>query len=296
VADNERHTGRRHALSRDFRILTIGKPRSWQLKYTNVEFSSQVGATYGYAGDSDDDPTLELAWAITIHKSQGSEFKKVYVILPRSARKLSREMIYTALTRQEDRVVLLHEAPLDELLDLSISTGSETARRLTDLFFPPDPIPVQFADGQSAGKLDRRLIHAGANGVLVRSKNEVIITEILEDVARGYWEYERPLEINHKKLRPDFTITANGRTVYWEHLGMMQKVAYRESWGRKLQWYRDGGILPFGEGGGPNGTLICTDDQNGVVFEDWKALAREAIGPLAVVPVIPAKQQIIDFT
>ena len=112
----------------------LGK-RGQPPKYTNIEFSSQIGTTYGYPGESDDDPTLELAWSITIHKSQGSEFKQVFVILPASARRLSREMLYTALTRHHKRVVLLHEAPLDELLDLSISTGSETARRLTDLFF-----------------------------------------------------------------------------------------------------------------------------------------------------------------
>ena len=88
-------------------------------------------------------------------------------------------MLYTALTRQQDRVVLLHEAPLDELLDLEHFHRLETARRLTDLFFPPDPIPVNFPDGRPAGKLDRRLIHAAANNILVRSKNEVIITRIL---------------------------------------------------------------------------------------------------------------------
>jgi hypothetical protein len=29
-----------------------------------------------------------------------------------------------------------------------------------------------------------------------------------------HWQYEAPLEINHKKLRPDFTITTSERTVY----------------------------------------------------------------------------------
>ncbi|MCU1495932.1 MAG: exonuclease, partial [Acidimicrobiaceae bacterium] len=191
----------------------LGKPGQAP-KYTNIEFSSQIGTTYGYVGDSDDDPTLELAWSITIHKSQGSEFKKVFVVLPASARTLSREMLYTALTRQEERVVLLHEAPLDDLLDLSTSTGSETARRLTDLFFPPDPILVNFPDGRPAGKLDRRLIHAGENSILVRSKNEVIITQILEQLAPGMWQYERPINLNGKIMNPgpDFTITTSERT------------------------------------------------------------------------------------
>ena len=267
-------------------------------KYTNIEYSSQIGTTYGYLGESDDDPTLELAWSITIHKSQGSEFKKVFVVLPASARRLSREMLYTALTRQQERVVILHEAPLDDLLDLSTSTGSETARRLTDLFYPPDPIPVHFADGRSAGRLDRRLIHAAVNGILVRSKNEVIVTQILEDLVPGQWQYERPLALNEKTMcpGPDFTITTGERTIYWEHLGMLQKPKYREGWERKEKRYREAGILPFEEGGGPNGTLIRTNDLNGVDVDAWKELARQAIGPVAVVPVIPSKKQRIDFT
>jgi hypothetical protein len=265
-------------------------------RYTNIEFSSQLGTTYGYAGDSEDDPTLELAWAITIHKSQGSEFGKVFVVLPSSARRLSREMLYTALTRQQDRVVLLHEGPLDDLLDLSISTGSETARRLTDLFFPPDPIPVQFADGRPAGKLDRRLIHAAKNGVLVRSKNEVIVTEILEELAPGRWQYEAPLTLNGKTLRPDFTIVAPQRTIYWEHLGMLQNPSYVASWERKKEWYSNGGVLPFEEGGGPNGTLLCTDDLHGVEVDAWTNLAREVIGPLTKMTVIPPKKAVTDFT
>jgi hypothetical protein len=239
-----------------------------------------------------------LAWSITIHKSQGSEFKAVFVMLPASSRRLSREMLYTAPTRQQERVVLLHEAPLDELLDLSISTGSETARRLTDLFFPPDPIPVTFADGTAAGKLDRRLIHAAANGILVRSKNEVIITEILDRLAPGMWQYEQPLTLNQKTLRPgpDFTIMTGSRTVYWEHLGLLQNARYRERWAIKEKMYRDNGILPLDEGGGRNGTLISTDDLNGVDVDAWADLAREAIGPLPVIPSIPPKKQVTDFT
>ncbi|MEO3891330.1 AAA family ATPase [Nonomuraea sp. B5E05] len=186
---------------------------------TLIEFSSQVGTTYKYAALAEDDPALELAWAITIHKSQGSEFRKVFVLLPSSARKLSREMLYTALTRQQDQVILLHEGSIDELLELTISTGSETARRLTDLFGLPMPREVFFPDGTPAGKLDARLIHITGNGTLVRSKNEVIIANILDNLVRGHWRYELPLEINGKTLRPDFTIrTPGGRTIYWEHL------------------------------------------------------------------------------
>jgi hypothetical protein len=35
---------------------------------------------------------------------------------------------------------------------------------------------------------------------------------------------------------------------------------YRQGWKRKLAWYRSQNILPIEEGGGPEGTLITTED------------------------------------
>jgi exodeoxyribonuclease V alpha subunit len=46
-------------------------------------------------------PAHETAWAMTIHKSQGSEFDKVLLILPdaEDSGLLGRELLYTAVTR-----------------------------------------------------------------------------------------------------------------------------------------------------------------------------------------------------
>jgi exodeoxyribonuclease V alpha subunit len=46
-------------------------------------------------------PEHETAWAITIHRSQGSEYEDVAVVLPPEAahRMLSRELLYTAVSR-----------------------------------------------------------------------------------------------------------------------------------------------------------------------------------------------------
>ncbi|MFC5752603.1 ATP-dependent DNA helicase [Actinomadura rugatobispora] len=270
----------------------LGK-RGSNPRWTDVEFSSQTGATYRYSGESEDDPTLELAWAMTIHKSQGSEFRKVFVMLPGSARRLSREMLYTALTRQQERVVLLHERSIDELLDLTVSTGSDTARRLTDLFTPPAPRQVQFADGSPAGVMDANRVHITANGTVVRSKNEVIIAGIVDELAPGLWQYERRLTLNGATYKPDFTIvTPDGRTIYWEHLGMLDNAGYKAMWDRKERWYRYGGVIPYEEGGGPQGTLLRTNDLNGVNVQAWTELARAAIGPISAGPVISSKKKI----
>jgi len=49
---------------------------------------------------------LTHAYGITFHKSQGSQFKRVIVVLKRS-RVLTREALYTALTRGVKQVVLV---------------------------------------------------------------------------------------------------------------------------------------------------------------------------------------------
>jgi len=49
-------------------------------------------------------PQWELAYALTVHKSQGSEFDTVVMVLPeRDAPLLTRELLYTAITRARNR-------------------------------------------------------------------------------------------------------------------------------------------------------------------------------------------------
>lgn len=51
-------------------------------------------------------PNLELAYAITVHKSQGSQFKRVIIPVRRS-RLLDRNLLYTAITRAQTQVILV---------------------------------------------------------------------------------------------------------------------------------------------------------------------------------------------
>ena len=51
---------------------------------------------------------LELAYAITIHKSQGSEFDVVIIVVPQTAPMLlTRNLLYTAITRAKKLLIIL---------------------------------------------------------------------------------------------------------------------------------------------------------------------------------------------
>ena len=72
------------------------------------------------------------AFAMTVHKAQGSEFDSVWLLLPRQdARTLSRELVYTALTRARRAVHLCAgETALRAALARHAVRVSGLARRL----------------------------------------------------------------------------------------------------------------------------------------------------------------------
>ncbi|MGR3220656.1 MAG: exodeoxyribonuclease V subunit alpha [Candidatus Anammoxibacter sp.] len=66
----------------------------------------QYGKFYSYPLDSI--PTHETAFAVTVHKSQGSEYDNVMIVLPEKGGEslLTREIIYTGLTRAKERAFI----------------------------------------------------------------------------------------------------------------------------------------------------------------------------------------------
>jgi exodeoxyribonuclease V alpha subunit len=53
-------------------------------------------------------PAHETAWATTVHKSQGSEFDRVLIVLPDAGHPLvTRELLYTAITRAKQGVLVV---------------------------------------------------------------------------------------------------------------------------------------------------------------------------------------------
>jgi ATP-dependent exoDNAse (exonuclease V) alpha subunit len=221
-------------------------------------FAGRENLTFGFRSQefSERVAPLQLAYALTVHKSQGSEFGKVFVVLPARTRLLTKELVYTALTRSKRQLVLFIEGTdVTGLFDLSKPERSETARRNTNLFVAsvrPADDEVPFA---------RHLIHKTMKGHLVRSKSELVIANMLFQANVPY-EYERTCEGTRSegRLRPDFSfVTPDGELIIWEHLGMMSREDYRRGWEWKKDWYAKNG---FGLG---KNLFTSEDDEKGAL-------------------------------
>lgn len=241
--------------------LVAGGKQPW----LNTLFAGRPNLTFGYSGR--DFPggagPLELAYAITVHKSQGSEFQKVFVILPKNCRPLSRELLYTALTRSRRQLVLLVEGDNASMLfDYTRPEKSETARRNTNLF------QGVLRRAESEVPYAENLIHRTEKGHLVRSKSELVIANMLFQSNVEY-EYERVLEgdTEQGRLRPDFSfVTADGDLIVWEHLGMLQREDYRKGWEWKRRWYEANGFKL-----GRNLFTSVDDDRGGLDSAELRA-------------------------
>ena len=204
--------------------------------YLRVIFSTQPLHQYSYRRFEVDE-FLEAAYALTVHKAQGSDFDTVLFIVPQSATYISRELIYTALTRFRKKMILLIEKDIQTLIRMRNPDSSATRLRNTHLF----QLALRKSPGHAA--FNEPLIHRTSNGVAVRSKSEVIVAEVFEKHGISY-AYEEPLrsKTDPRDFRlPDFTISYQGDVFYWEHLGMLALPIYREGWERKRVWYQQNG-------------------------------------------------------
>lgn len=72
--------------------------------YRRIFFPSESGGRYLTQAEL---PKVELCFAMTIHKSQGSEYQNLVVILPsESSPLLTRELVYTAVTRAKKSILI----------------------------------------------------------------------------------------------------------------------------------------------------------------------------------------------
>ena len=222
----------------------------------DIAFSTQPEVTYRYYR-SQVDENIQLAYALTVHKAQGSDFDTVFLIVPQTASTLSRELIYTGLTRFRRKLVLLIEKDIEPLRRLRSPACSDTGRRNTHMFsleIRSDDVPRRHLAA---------LKHRTRTGEAVRSKSEVVVANLLHALGISYL-YEEPLvsRSDPKDFRlPDFTASYEGDIYYWEHLGMLTVPDYREAWERKRKWYEANGYADrlITSEDGPDGSIDASE-------------------------------------
>lgn len=105
---------------------------------------------------------IQLAYAISIHKSQGSQFKMVLMPVVRQfSRMLQRNLVYTAITRAADKLVLLGEAQAMVLAVHNVGTNRQTTllnrlREKWQLTKPEKPAAV--AKDDSLAVADKEIV------------------------------------------------------------------------------------------------------------------------------------------
>ncbi len=203
-----------------------------------IRFSSQPNYNYNwYSVVGEENNDVELAYALTVHKAQGSEFDTVILVLNEPSRMISRELLYTAFTRQKNKIIILYNDEVYKLKKYASAEFSDIAQRFTCLFDKPKIVECK------KKFYEDKLIHRTVRGELVRSKSEVIIANLLDAAGLDY-AYEEELKLNDGRTRvPDFTIRKSGKIFYWEHLGMLQNSDYAEKWKIKKQQYEANNIV-----------------------------------------------------
>jgi len=180
------------------------------------------------------DRRIDLGYAITAHKSQGSDFDNVIFIFPEVTPFITKELMYTALTRAKSQLHIFVNEDLKQELPLILSRiydNSAIEQRKTLLFefkiSPSRAYYLQLRDGRT---------------LQLRSKIEYIIANILDKLGIKF-EYEPEDFWLEYRIKPDFKLIIDGESYYWEHLGLMEYGAYRNRWSYKKQIYEELGII-----------------------------------------------------
>lgn len=223
--------------------IGICKGEGQDRKYYFKEFErplTWVGEEEGY----------DLAYAISVHRSQGSDFKNVFLVIPRKSTLLSKELIYTALTRSKFRLFLFIQNNEENLL-LTARRTSHLLGRNTSIFQSP---------------IDHKAkLVPDPHGKPVKSRIEYIIHQTLQRSGLKF-EYEEALSLAKRDydIHPDFTIELrNGKRIFWEHLGMLDVRKYFKDWQQRVVDYQDHGLFD---------QVVTTDDLDGIKQEKIDAV------------------------
>ena len=252
------------------RMMKVGK--KGKEKFGGARFETDPGVTIsidgGWAGEA-----LDLGYAMSVHKSQGSDFGGVIVVVPKEqrVRLVTRELLYTALTRFTRRMYLLVQGQPGDLdaVRIGLWRGASCFLRRHACLYTAQRAIADIDDWRPEKRVIRTL-----RDELVASKSEALIATLLEKAKVPYY-YEKLLIADDGTIRrPDFTIpieTPDGpMELYWEHWGKLGDPTYEASVVRRREWYKRHGLAD---------RLVETDELGGFNAKKIQSLIEEHILP-----------------
>jgi exodeoxyribonuclease V alpha subunit len=219
-----------------------------ELKEENdsVDTSQIESALPGEKSILKDETSIDLGYAITVHKAQGSDFEHVIFVLSDLGSFVLRELAYTGFTRARKKLhLLVNESLKDNLITLfsKVYDNSSVKNRKTMLFGYKKSI-----------FRPHKLTKKDGTVIEMRSKIEYMIAKNLDESNLDF-EYEPRDFFNQHRILPDFKINEK---FYLEHLGNMQNSEYRRRWNKKLKIYKELDLLD---------NLITTEENQSFDFE-----------------------------
>ncbi len=215
--------------------------QKFQVKF---ERRDEYSVNYGYLEGYDKKPmfyepideNIELGYVVSVHKAQGSEFNKVYLIIPKkSSSLLSMELLYTAVTRAQKHLTIFVQDDISTLIELT-KIEKSNIRKINSSIFEFNPIPDLLFALKSNWYEDQKVIST-LSKYFVRSKSEMNIANILQ-LNKIPFSYEVPKFAKDGSMYlPDFTIRWKGEEYFWEHVGRLDLPEYKNHWETKQKWY-----------------------------------------------------------
>lgn len=186
---------------------------------------------------------INFGYAITVHKSQGSDYDYVILVINEISSFITRELLYTAFTRAKTKLYLFVHTSLKEELHILMAelyNNSSIEYRRTLLF------------GYKTSTYKPYILRLkNGSEIAVRSKIEYMIAKTLDDMGIEF-EYE-PKDFQEHNIIPDFKLYINEDVYYLEHLGNMNNRRYRNRWNEKIEIYKRLGVIDM---------LVTTSEKN----------------------------------
>ena len=114
----------RNDYQKDIRNGSVGKVMAFNHNCVTVDFEGNTTEL-----SISELSNLEHAYALTVHKAQGSQFERVIVVIKES-RNLDRHLIYTALTRAKKQVIFVGQQQ-NMYSGLALSNAQKRHTKLT---------------------------------------------------------------------------------------------------------------------------------------------------------------------